>query len=180
MIDETRTRFLATIAKQVSAERVIEAHLFPGIKQGGVESGIAVLALERVVPSAPVVEALPEPKTEATEPATDGAAADASEPGIVAGEESDTVDVAAPAEDVEPAVITGPASRYTVYTARYRHTLKGLDRGKWEVSVTEEADAPLLTIEAVVRGVHRRSGDIDDAIRLSGDEFRAALPIAAA
>ena len=53
---------------------------------------------------------------------------------------------------------------------------QGLDRGKWDVTVTEEADAPLLTIEAVVRGVQRRSGDGDDPIRLSGDEFRAALP----
>jgi hypothetical protein len=69
-----------------------------------------------------------------------------------------------------------PASRYTVYSARYRYTLKGLDRGKWEVSVTDEADAPLLTVDAVVRGVQRRSGDADEVLRLSGDEFRAALP----
>ena len=40
----------------------------------------------------------------------------------------------------------------------------------------EEADAPLLTVDAVVRGVTRRSGDADETIRLSGDEFRAALP----
>jgi hypothetical protein len=51
-----------------------------------------------------------------------------------------------------------------------------MDRGKWEVTVTDEADAPLLTIDAVVRGVQRRSGDVDDTMRLSGDEFRATLP----
>jgi hypothetical protein len=73
--------------------------------------------------------------------------------------------------------ISAPASRYIVYSASYRLTLKGLDRGKWEVSVTEEADAPLLTIDAVVRGVQRRSGDTDETIRLSGTEFRAALPV---
>ena len=78
-------------------------------------------------------------------------------------------------EDVVPARVR--ASRYIVYSARYRYTLKGMDRGKWEVSVTEEADAPLLTIDAVVRGVQRRSGDADETIRLSGDEFRAALPL---
>ena len=63
-----------------------------------------------------------------------------------------------------------------MYTARYRHTLKGPDRGKWEVSVTEEADAPLLTVDAVVRGVQRRSGDVDEIVRLTGDEMRAAIP----
>jgi hypothetical protein len=66
--------------------------------------------------------------------------------------------------------------RFTVFSARFRHTLKGPDRGKWELSVTEEADAPLLTVDAVVRGVSRRSGEADETVRLSGDEFRAALP----
>jgi hypothetical protein len=44
------------------------------------------------------------------------------------------------------------------------------------MSVTEEADAPLLTVDAVVRGVSRRSGDADETVRMSGDELRAALP----
>ena len=39
--------------------------------------------------------------------------------------------------------------------------------------MTEEADAPLLTVDAVVRGVQRRSGDVDEIVRLSGDEVRA-------
>ena len=126
-MDDTRARFLAAIAAQVPVERVAEVHLFPPIKQGGMESGVAVIALER----APVEEM----------PATDA------------------------------------PLRFTVYSARYRHTLKGPDRGKWEVSVTEEADAPLLTVDAVVRGVQRRSGDVDEIVRLSGDELRAALPV---
>jgi hypothetical protein len=62
-----------------------------------------------------------------------------------------------------------------VYAASYRLTLKGLDRGKWEVSIVAEADAPLGAVEAVVRGVQRRSGDVDDATRLDGDEVRAVV-----
>lgn len=137
MNDETRTRFLTAIATQLPAERVIEVHLFAAMRQGGMESGIAVIALERdETPAEPL------------------------------------------AEESEAPVAPVPASRYIIYSARYRYTLKGLDRGKWEVSVTEEADAPLLTVDAVVRGVQRRSGDADEVIRLSGDEFRAALPMA--
>ena len=47
MMDETRARFLAAIAKQLPAERIAETHLFAAIRQGGVESGIAVIALEQ-------------------------------------------------------------------------------------------------------------------------------------
>ena len=134
MSDETRTRFLGAIARQIPADRVIEVHLFAAIRQGGMETGVAVVALERAMDASIVVHDQP--------------------------------------------AVQQPASRYTVYSARYRYTLKGLDRGKWEVSVTEEADAPLLTVDAVVRGVQRRSGDEDEVLRLSGDEFRAALPTA--
>jgi hypothetical protein len=78
----------------------------------------------------------------------------------------------------EPEVTERDAAppRYIVYTARYRLTLKGPDRGKWEMSMREEADAPLLTVDAVVRGVLRRSGDADETVRLTGEEFRDALP----
>ena len=65
--------------------------------------------------------------------------------------------------------------RMVVYAASYRLTLKGLDRGKWEVNVVAEADAPLVAVDAVVRGVQRRSGDVDDASRMDGDEARAIL-----
>ncbi len=138
MLDDTRSRFLAAIAKRVAAERVIEVHLFSGLRQGGTESGVAVLAVEH-------------------------------EP--IALRDVD-IGVGVPARPEAPSV----ASRYVVYSARYRLTLKGVDRGKWEVTVTEEADAPLLTVDAVVRGVQRRSGDADETVRLSGDEFRASLP----
>ena len=130
----TRTRFLVAIAQQLGAGGVIEVHLFGAIRQGGIESGVAVLAVD---PHGGVAPAL--------------------------------VD-----DDVQSSREQAP--RYTVLTARYRLTLKGPDRGRWEASVTEEADAPLLTVDAVVRGVSRRSGEADETVRLSGDEFRAALP----
>jgi hypothetical protein len=67
------------------------------------------------------------------------------------------------------------APRHTIYTAHYRLTIKGPDRGKWEMGVAAEADAPLLALEAVVRGVRHRAGEAADTERLSGDAFRAAV-----
>ncbi len=221
MLDETRTRFLAAIARQIPADRVIEVHLFSAIKQGGMESGVAVIAAEGAPPlSVDVDGGEPVPAGVAEVAAMDSelaAAVDeqlADESAFVADDVADAEvpdDVAAAADvmdddadddvpldelslaelAVEVAleesavedpgeamtiVSRAPASRYIVYSARYRHTLKGPDRGKWEVAVTEEADAPLLTVDAVVRGVQRRSGDADETLRLSGDEFRASLP----
>jgi hypothetical protein len=43
------------------------------------------------------------------------------------------------------------------------------------VNVVAEADAPLVAVDAVVRGVQRRSGDVDEAARMDGDEVRAIL-----
>jgi hypothetical protein len=145
MSDETRARFLGAIAAQIPPDRVVELHLFGAIRQGGMESGVAVIAVDPDSPAEPEVAELE-------------------------SEAADEPELPAPAR---------PAPRYVVYTARYRHTLKGPDRGKWEASVTEEADAPLITVDAVVRGVSRRSGDADETVRLSGDEFRAGLPMVA-
>ncbi|MDQ6635732.1 MAG: hypothetical protein M3Z10_13360 [Gemmatimonadota bacterium] len=139
MTGETRARFLAAIGAQIPADRVQELHLFGAIRQGGTESGIAVIAVARDADEVVDADAIAEPESV-----------------------------------VDEAPIAPP--RYVVYTARYRLTLKGLERGKWEMSVKEEADAPLLTVDAVVRGVSRRSGDADETVRLTGDEFRAALP----
>ena len=79
----------------------------------------------------------------------------------------------APDEDAVP-------RRYTVYAAKYRLSLKGPERGKWECSVVAEADAPLATVETVVRGVLRRSGDADEPERMSGDEAREFVLAASA
>jgi hypothetical protein len=179
--EETRLRFLAAIAAQIPADRVQELHLFGAIKQGGTESGIAVVAVAReadlsldvdggYVPPPAVADAAPVESHDAL--AVHDQLDDESR--FVADEVVDTGASAEPEPDVpEPAVV---APRYIVYTARYRLTLKGPERGKWEMSVKEEADAPLLTVDAVVRGVSRRSGDADETVRLTGDEFRAALP----
>ena len=154
MTDETKARFLAGIAAQVPADRVAEVHLFGAIRQGGQESGVAVIAVHRAEPAGDDVEMEQEVDIEPEVPA---------EHDVHAQPEEEVV------TDTRP-------TRYTVYTARFRHTLKGPERGKWELAVIEEADAPLLTVDAVVRGVSRRSGEADETIRLSGDEFRAALP----
>jgi hypothetical protein len=62
-----------------------------------------------------------------------------------------------------------------VYSARYRHTLKGADRGKWEVEVTAEADAPLMTVDEVVRGVMKRAGEQFEPERITAGEFRTII-----
>jgi hypothetical protein len=197
----TRTRFLAAIADQLPIDRVVEVHLFGALRQGGLESGVAVVAVDPHDP---------QPLTSLLDDGRAGAEPDSAPP---AAEAADAVEADAPlpvqsldavlheavvradgevieslADDSPYAVEAAPAetaadetgptrrvARFTVYSARYRHTLKGPERGKWEVSVTEEADAPLLTVSAVVRGVSRRSGEADETVRLSGDEFRAAL-----
>jgi acetaldehyde dehydrogenase (acetylating) len=220
MMDETRARFLAAIASQLPVERVAEVHLFPAIRQGGMESGVAVLALDLATapvlvtdaPAADVRDASADSSREEREvveladaadggdgpyraesvdeddarealDAQDGDAHSEEAQGLdepLRGEGSRSAEGSGgpegseePTSSEEPAPRAAPR-RFTVYTARYRHTLKGPDRGKWEVSVTEEADAPLLTVDAVVRGVQRRSGDVDEIVRLSGDEMRAA------
>lgn len=76
----------------------------------------------------------------------------------------------------EVAASEGELERHVVYTARYRQTLKGPDRGKWEFDLKAEADAPLLTIDEVVRGVVHRSGDEVHPDRISGDQFRESVP----
>ncbi len=124
--DETREKFLGAIAERLTPETIAEAHVFPPIRQGGIESGVAVIAVDN-------------------RPHSGDHGSD--------------------------------ASRLTVYTAKYRFTIKGPERGKWEFALQAEADAPLLTIDKVVRGVQQRSGDAEDPARFSGEEFRALLPL---
>jgi hypothetical protein len=73
-------------------------------------------------------------------------------------------------------LIESHSPRHVVYSASYRSTVKGTDRGKWNVEVIAEADAPLITIEEVVRGVVQRSGDQFQPEHISGAEFRAIVP----
>ena len=181
MTEETRLRFLAAIAAQIPADRVQELHLFGAIKQGGTESGIAVVAVARAVDLSVDVDGgyVPPPAVADAAPVESHAALavhdDLDDESRFVADEVVDADMST---EPEPALADRPvaALRYIVYTARYRLTLKGPERGKWEMSVKEEADAPLLTVDAVVRGVSRRSGDADETVRLSGDDFRAALP----
>jgi hypothetical protein len=228
---ETQQRFLRAIAQRVPMEHVIELHLFPPIRQGGVETGVAVVAEDPRRP-APVV-ASGEPREELVE-ATDVIVSvqseqdspvlaqvvelgndtvvevsgvtevsegtddetqespyaleddedyddDNDEDGDDADDEfDDEVDVDDEDDDdvltssaVESAARV--AARFTIHTARYRLTLKGVDRGKWEVDVVAEADAPLDALDAVVRGVQRRAGEGAEPDRLSAEAFRDAL-----
>jgi hypothetical protein len=181
MTEETRARFLAAIGAQIPADRVQELHLFGAIRQGGTESGIAVVAVAREADLSLDVDGgyIPPPAVADAAPVeSHGALTVHDQLDDESRFVSDEVVDAEPPVEPEPAVAEtpAPAPRYIVYTARYRLTLKGPDRGKWEMSVKEEADAPLLTVDAVVRGVSRRSGDADETVRLTGDEFRAALP----
>lgn len=73
------------------------------------------------------------------------------------------------------AVEESSRERIAVYTARYRLTQKGPERGKWEFTLNVEADAPLVTVDKVVQGVQRRAGDAEEPRRLTGDELREAL-----
>jgi hypothetical protein len=69
--------------------------------------------------------------------------------------------------------------RHTVFTARYRLTIKGPERGRWDADVVEEADAPLVTVDAVVRGVQRRAGDAAEADRLDAEAVSRILALGA-
>jgi len=118
-MDDTRARFLSAIAGQLGAERIVELHLFSPIRQGAMETGVAVVA------------ALP-----------DESVADA---------------------------------RHVVFTARYRLTRKGVDRGQWAFELAATADAPLATVDMVVRGVMHRARDLTESERFSGEQVRALL-----
>ena len=193
---ETQQRFLRAIAERVPSEQVVEVHLFPPIRQGGVETGVAVVAEDprkRAPESIPVtVEANGTAEVVSAqqvqhghdEPQVAAAAVEVAEIDV-SEEEAAELDVAKPdvsevesvatERDAESDGAEPPLSRFTIHTARYRLTLKGVDRGTWEVDVVAEADAPLDAVEAVVRGVQRRSGEGAEPDRLTTEAFREAL-----
>ena len=121
ILSETTERFLREVIARVPVERIAELRLFQAIRQGGAETGVAVVAAESDDPT--------------------------------------------------------PTLRHVIYTARYRHTLKGVERGKWEFALTAEADAPLITVDDVVLGVMRRAGDESEPERMTSDGIRAGLRI---
>ena len=186
-VSETQQRFLRDVVERVPLDRIVELHLFAPIKQGGTETGVAVLAaLQPVVENEPATgetDAIEQDVPE--EPAT--GEAEAIEPDVTE-EPGETVEVPLADStrelelelaDVEiPAPQTRdqlPLVRHVVLTARYRFTLKGPDRGRWEMDIREEADATLVTVDAVVRGVQKRVGDLADVERLSPSQLAIAV-----
>lgn len=96
---------------------------------------------------------------------------------ILALPSPDAANGESPAEaqvEAAPEVAAKPR-RYAILTARYRLTIKGPDRGKWDVEITHEADAPLDTVERVARGVAKRAGEEFDPEHYSAESLRAAL-----
>ena len=129
MLSETGERFLKAILERVPLERIVELHLFPAIRQGQIETGVAVVAAD---PPPPLEVPLELP-------------------------------------------LRPPTPRLEVHTARYRLTRKGPERGKWEFDVRTQADAPLETVETVVRGVQERAGEAIEPTRLTGRELLALM-----
>jgi hypothetical protein len=125
-------RFLREITTRLPVSSIVEVQIFAPLRQGGVESGVAVVA--------------------ATPVESDSGVAPADSPA---------------SERLQ--------SRLAVHTARYRHTQKGVDRGKWEFEMEIEADAPLLAIDRVVSGVVQRSGEQNEPVRMSGADIRASI-----
>jgi hypothetical protein len=138
LASDARERFLLAIAEQVSPERIAEIHFFPPIRQGTLETGVAVVAAT----------------------AESHAVAEPTE---------------SPYSDAAPDTATSAPARHVVYTARYRWTRKGPERGRWESEIVAVADAPLVTVEAVVSGVRDRSNEVTEPERITGDAARALI-----
>jgi len=197
-MNDVRARFLKSILEQLPAERIVELHFFTPIRQGHVETGVAVIAAEPerplpVAEEAPAVEAVLDVEaalameeaggaaggatavtTEDTEDDVDAEPASAADDDSPYAELPDEAGVEAP-DDVVAYAATPAAPRFEVITAVYRWTRKGPERGKWEVDVTTEADAPLPTVGTVVQGVHDRAGEELEPLRLTHAELQALL-----
>jgi hypothetical protein len=172
-LDQTRERFLLAIAAQLPPERFLELHIFQPIRQSGIESGVAVIAAypesqpEIIMADAPPAD---EREDAPVTPSDDVIPSEARDL-LSSNQEEQVPRRFAPRNDISGAP-RNDTKRYTVYSARYKLVLKGPDRGKWECTVVAEADAPLVTVESVVRGVMRRSGDAEEPERMTGDEAR--------
>nr|MCU0627583.1 hypothetical protein [Gemmatimonadaceae bacterium] len=73
---ETQERFLRAVLERVDAMQVAECHLFPPIRRGTLETGVAVLAVLHAAPDGTSGDTL---------------AADAIAPAVAAGQDADTV-----------------------------------------------------------------------------------------
>lgn len=78
-------------------------------------------------------------------------------------------------EQEEIAEVESDLERLAILCASYKLTVKGVDRGKWEVEIVHHADAPLGTLDNVIRGVVRRSGDDAEPERFTRQSLRDYL-----
>lgn len=149
-MNETQQRFLKAISERITSGDVEEVRLYPTVRAGHVESGVAIVAVRDLV--------IADPSSGADAPAAIEAAAED-----------------ANAEPTEDPAVAVRSDRLSILTAHFRHQVKGSERGKWEFEMVHDADAPIETIERVVRGVAHRSGEDGEPELLTGDEFRRAL-----
>lgn len=164
---DARERFLLEIAAVIPPHRVTEVHFFAPLRQGPLEMGVAVIA------ATPEGADIPVSVLAAAEAAEAEAGAE------LEAQSSAKSDVTADVE-VDSALPEFPegarlSSRHVVYSARYRWTRKGPERGKWESEVLAEADAPLLTVETVVQGVMKRASEPLEVEKLDGETVRAMI-----
>ena len=139
---ETQQRFLKAIAERVTGDNVTEIRLYPTVRVGPVESGVAIVATKEPMP-------------------------------VAVAEEQVSAEGDLPVEEIR--IATARPDRLSILTAHFRHTVKGPDRGKWEFTMVHDADAPIETVESVVRGVARRSGEDGEPELLSATDFQKAL-----
>ena len=180
-VSEVTERFLRAIIAKVPLERIEELHLFAPLRQGGVETGIAVVAARAPLSTTEVLETEPselpqelEENQETLALEEDESAEIEAKDDVLPEEASDDEAIVYPGED-EDIVEATPVERHTVYTARYRLVIKGPERGRWESDVVAEAEAPLLTVETVVRGVQRRAGEESEILLFSDRQIARAL-----
>ncbi len=275
-MNDTTRRFLSELLTQVREDGLIELRLFPALRQGGMESGLAVIAVEpgsvgpqavdADLPDAPSVHleedtlqlsdsavaavdgaenasaayALDEAPDDASDAESadqgedaahpEGSAPDAQHEGIPVFhradsprtrpvERSDNVQASdsqlmdqqvqlaesgfalsatgsadqtpeqtddhmalgdilalpSPVESGIPVSAEADNRRLAILTARYKLTVRGPDRGRWDMEVVHEADAPLITLDRVIKGVVRRSGEGADPETYSARSLRDAL-----
>ena len=150
---ETQQRFLKAIAERVNGGNVAEVRLYPTVRVGPIESGVAIVATTE-----PAVVVMANGGQETSEGVAESA------------EPEPPADIATHVPSEAPT-----HDRLTILTAHFRHTVKGPDRGKWEFNMVHDANAPIETVESVVRGVARRAGEDGEPELLSGTDFQRAL-----
>jgi hypothetical protein len=261
-MNDTTRRFLAEVLQRVPESRIVEVRLFPPIRQGGIESGVAVLAVSpdfAAVVDATSTGAQPEPAPPAGEasevevpiagaegvaapvlgegddvtsvarsdigghtpvdvanevfrdlereaalelasegleapvptPAGERARTEEGEvdivvaadlPGVAPGDEDaeslalgDILALPSPGSGTQPHGSDRARRRLAILCARYKLVFKGVDRGRWDLEIVHQADAPIETLDRVIAGVIRRSGDTAEPERYTQQSLRESL-----